>query len=365
MSNIPTTKKGLYQPNLYTDTTQWGMDINNWQPPSNSQKQSNNMGWLGVAQAGAGALTGALSFFDRKRRERDQHKRQKELMDIQQQNQMALNRQGQELSLDLWNKTNAEAQMKHLEAAGLNPGLMYQQGGPGGTTQGMSGGGAAGGNAPLGEPMDIAAIQASMKMAEELKLLRAQKERTDEEARKTGAEANVIEGTGMEEAGSRIALNMSAVGLNIAKEDEAHANVLVAGSNLAVNDQKISVMMSQEELNRAEAKFKEKGLDVQDSVIKLNKSLAYLNTAKAGEAIANTMVTKQDYDRLEKLGISRSDTVVAKTVEYLSEQTGLDTDTIIWGLGGVVGAEKLVALVGDVIKMRAPVRPATIKGYGK
>lgn len=42
----------------------------------------------------------------------------------------------QHLALDTWEKTNYDAQRKQMEKAGLNVGLMYQQGGPGGTTSG-------------------------------------------------------------------------------------------------------------------------------------------------------------------------------------------------------------------------------------
>ena len=41
-------------------------------------------------------------------------------------------------ALDMWNKTNYGAQMKHLQAAGLNPGLIYGMKGGGGVTTGPS-----------------------------------------------------------------------------------------------------------------------------------------------------------------------------------------------------------------------------------
>ena len=42
----------------------------------------------------------------------------------------------QKLALDMWNKTNYEEQVKHMQAAGLNPALLYSKGGPGGSTSG-------------------------------------------------------------------------------------------------------------------------------------------------------------------------------------------------------------------------------------
>ena len=76
---------------------------------------------------------------------------QKKLMEIQQQNQMALNKQSQQLAQENWDYTNAENQVKHYENAGLNVGLMYGGNGAGGTLSSGSGGGAAGGSAPIPE----------------------------------------------------------------------------------------------------------------------------------------------------------------------------------------------------------------------
>ncbi|AXH74908.1 MAG: DNA pilot protein [Microviridae sp.] len=92
---------------------------------------------------------------------KQQMQRQKELMDIQNRNQQAmmrqqmanqmkLNEQGQQIQLDTWEKTNYPAQIKMLQSAGLNPGLLYSKGGTGGTTGGQSGGSASGGSASGG-----------------------------------------------------------------------------------------------------------------------------------------------------------------------------------------------------------------------
>jgi len=90
---------------------------------------------------------------------RKQYHRQKKLMGLQNQNQMMLNRQGHDLQMDMWNKTNYGAQVKHMEDAGLNPALMYGMGGGGGTTAGSQGGGsAASGQAQAQTAMDMANI---------------------------------------------------------------------------------------------------------------------------------------------------------------------------------------------------------------
>lgn len=89
-------------------------------------------------------------------------------------------------SMDMWEKTNYGAQKAQLNKAGLNPGLLYGQGGAGGTTgsaSAMPDSGAKGGGG-----MDIAGMA-------QLKLLEAQAEKLKAETRaintgadKTGAE---------------------------------------------------------------------------------------------------------------------------------------------------------------------------------
>jgi hypothetical protein len=84
-----------------------------------------------------------------------QNRAQRRLMDKQKNNQMQLNRQGHELQMDMWNKTNYGAQVDHMRDAGLNPALMYQQGGSTGTTGSQSGGSAQSGNAAQVKMMDL------------------------------------------------------------------------------------------------------------------------------------------------------------------------------------------------------------------
>lgn len=151
----------------------------------------------GLFDIGAGVATGAAPLLGRigqKKREKRQFGYQKQLMDIQAQNQMMLNQQAKDLSLDLWMDTNAKAQMEQLEKAGLNPALMYGQSGPGGTTATGSGGGASGGAAPqVTHPyLDISnAIEASLASAKK-KLLENQALKEEAEARSIMGEEGTL-----------------------------------------------------------------------------------------------------------------------------------------------------------------------------
>jgi len=102
--------------------------------------------WLPAAISGAGGLLGiGLS----NSQNQQQYQNQQSLMGQQLNNQMLLNQQGHQMQKDMWDYTNYENQRKHMEKAGLNPGLMYGMSGGGGVTTGsQSGGSASGGQAP-------------------------------------------------------------------------------------------------------------------------------------------------------------------------------------------------------------------------
>jgi len=101
---------------------------------------------------GAGALIGMIGGHGQERRN---YRNNKNLMELQHQNQMGLNRQGHDLQMDMWNKTNYGAQVEHMKNAGLNPALMYKGAGAGGTTGSQTGGSASMGNSQQGKVMDL------------------------------------------------------------------------------------------------------------------------------------------------------------------------------------------------------------------
>lgn len=115
-----------------------------------------------------------------------EYERSKKLMDLQQQNQMELNKQGQQLQLDTWAKTNYPAQMEMLKKAGLNPSLMYAKGGTGGTTGGQGGGSASMASAPHSTPMNLPNIMEIMSQKANIDLMKAQAHKTEVEAAKIG-----------------------------------------------------------------------------------------------------------------------------------------------------------------------------------
>jgi hypothetical protein len=152
------------------------------------------MSWLGIGIQGAKIAYDQLTTGQ-------QHNRQKELMEIQQKNnqknmmlqagqQRGLNRQGHELQMDMWNKTNYKAQMKHIKDAGLNAGLLYGGSGAGGTTTGSQGGGSA---AMAGAGLGSAPNAPELKMMGlEAKMMEAQIANINADTKKKGGESELI-----------------------------------------------------------------------------------------------------------------------------------------------------------------------------
>lgn len=121
----------------------------------------------------------------------------RESAEKQYRNQRKLNEQGQQLALDTWNKTNAEAQMQHYKNAGLNANMMYGGTGGGGATTSSGSGGSAGqasavqGNSATGAGIGSMSQMGMMKAQEDV--LKAQKDNLDANTNKTNVEASNIE----------------------------------------------------------------------------------------------------------------------------------------------------------------------------
>ena len=130
----------------------------------------------------------------------------------QNQRQQQAAAQSQQYAKDYWDYTNAENQVEHLKNAGLNIGLMYGQSGAGG--MGASGGARqespdqAQGN-PIGMALQVQQIEQQRKMNDaQIALAEAQANKANEEAKKIGGVDTQEALKRIEEASSRIELNL-------------------------------------------------------------------------------------------------------------------------------------------------------------
>ena len=156
-------------------------------------------GLVSGAIGGLGSLMGIGRRKEKKAREAEEreHQRQLEYMGLQAQYNKEQAKYSTELSKEMWDYTNYENQKKHLEAAGLNPALLYGSNGGGG------GSAAGGGNAAgVGLPTST-----GVGMGIQWQQMEAQKELTKAEAAKTNAEAAKLMTTDTEKAESETEKN--------------------------------------------------------------------------------------------------------------------------------------------------------------
>lgn len=170
-----------------------------------------------AASAGVGFVGNALSqalglSWSPQRAMREQEAYNKRIMALQNQYQQQAAAQSQQYAKEYWDYTNTENQVAHLKNSGLNIGLMYGQSGAGG--MGASGGARqespdqAQGN-PVGMALQIQQIEQQRRMNDaQITLAEAQANKANEEAKKIGGVDTQEALTRIEEAASRIELNL-------------------------------------------------------------------------------------------------------------------------------------------------------------
>lgn len=170
-----------------------------------------------AAKSGIGFLGNALSqalglSWSPQKAMEEQWRYNENIMALQNKYQQQAAEKSQQYAKDYWDYTNTENQVQHLKNAGLNIGLMYGQSGAGG--MGASGGAhQSSPEQPQGNPVGMA-LQVQQ-LEQQRRMNDAQISLTEAEAKKAGAEATKISGVDteealkrIEEAGSRIELNL-------------------------------------------------------------------------------------------------------------------------------------------------------------
>lgn len=196
---------------------------------------------------GVKAGLGVFGMLGSNTNQKRQYGQSKRLMGLQNQYQRGLNQQGHDLQMDMWNKTNYGAQMRHMKEAGLNPGLMYGMGGGGGTTTGSQGGGSQ----SMGgvEQQKNMGIEGAMAIAQ-MELLKAQ-------TNKTNAERDSLLGD-TKESNARIGNITADTNVKLQNINESVERIALIRKNTELKNEEISkvrqeikTLVSTELLNKA------------------------------------------------------------------------------------------------------------------
>lgn len=186
--------------------------------------ENNNGGfWKMLAGNLVGPLAGmAMTGWN----DRRQLRQQEALMQQQIAGQKELTKFNQEMSYDMWLKTNYGPQVEQMKKAGLNPALMYGMGGGGGQSTNVTPGNVTGGNAPVGG----GEVMSGMGMTSQLGLIEAQRKVLESQARLNNTEADKKEGVDTELGKTQIA-NLTQ-GIQNAKAEEELKKVQVRIADL-------------------------------------------------------------------------------------------------------------------------------------
>lgn len=126
------------------------------------------------------AATSLIGMGIAKGKDKRQLTQQEKLQNLQIRGQKEMMDYGMQQQYDMWQKTNYKPQLDEMKEAGINPALMYGMGGGGGTTTGSPSGNVTGADAPKGSGREVEEMAGmGMQMAQQMKLLEAQKENID------------------------------------------------------------------------------------------------------------------------------------------------------------------------------------------
>ena len=176
-----------------------------------STAKSTGIGFIGNALSQAFGLS-----WSPEKVMKEQWKYNKDIMALQNQYQEKAAEKSQQYAKDYWDYTNAENQIEHLKNAGLNIGLMYGQSGAGG--MGASGGAhQTSPEQPQGNPVGMA-LQAQQ-IEQQRRMNDAQIALAEAQAEKARSEATKISGVDTQEALKRIEEAASRIELNLKEGD--------------------------------------------------------------------------------------------------------------------------------------------------
>lgn len=213
--------------------------------------------------AGGGLIGGLTSGILGMIGARQQFNQQKQLMGLQAQYNEQAAQANQQRAKELWDYTSYENQRKHMEAAGLNPALMYGMGGAaGGTTAGA---GAASGSGLGMAPAYGQILQGATGMGLQAAMLQSEIKLKESEAKKNEAQSGealaTIDGIiqSIAESKDRQGLIKADTILKMAESDLTKANTELSKSSTALSDARLGEVFSTiSQINAATQEIKER-----------------------------------------------------------------------------------------------------------
>lgn len=268
-----------------------------------------------IAPAIGPAVAGIYSIFgpSRDQLRREQLEDQQKYTDMQAGANRDQARFTSDLQYEMWNKTNYEAQMKHMKEAGLNPALLYGKGGAGGATTGSaSAGSVSGGSAPEGAAIEnakTARTAAALQISSQLALQKAQKENIEADTENKKAQTGK---TGVEtEIGKIDAYTKEQTKNEVMDTIIANASKAISEAGMATIKKEIDTKTSEDQIKTIQQEAIRKildntGIEIENRIKKAEQAIQEFEAESAKKGISTKapwyikMMGKM-YDEIEKL----------------------------------------------------------------
>lgn len=340
---------------------------------------------------GNGLVSGALGMIGGAISDRINYRNQKKLMGLQNEynlnmlakqqdyaKEMAGINQGYAMDManwshnankDMWDYTNYENQVAHLEAAGLNPALLYGQGGGGGATaaggNATAGSGQSAGGANTGAPQAIKSqIIEGAGMGIQLGLMNAQKRNLEADAAKKEADAAKTAGVDTELAKTAAKLNEARI-LNVdMSTEEIAAKARMWGDTSTMLWQQARKYASEADYNEKtmDTRIEKAGYETMGSLLENIETIARTQFTEAQtNAIAENIAIAWYNAGTNRMNATTAADHVANELFKTMGELDIKQKQLLkdWIYQGVHAGVALLEGVTDLVKIKALIKAAS------
>lgn len=270
---------------------------------------------------------------------------------------------------DMWDYTNYENQVAHLEAAGLNPALLYGQGGGGGATAAGGTGTPGSGNNPSGGNTGAPqAIKSQMiegaGMGIQLGLMNAQKRNLEADAAKKEADAAKTAGVDTELAKTAARLNEAKINNANMSTEEIAAKAKMWGDTSTMLWQQARKYASEADYNEKtmDTRIEKAGYETMGSLLENMETIARTQFTKAQtDAIAENIATAWYNAGTNRMNATTAADHVANELFKTTGELDIKQKQLLkdWIYQGVHAGMELLEGVTDLVKIKALIKAAS------
>lgn len=344
-------------------------DISNW----GNSLLSGAVGMIG------GAISDRRNYKNQLKLMGQQHQYNKEMGEINQNyakemaminNQYALGmaKESHNMNKDMWNYTNYENQVAHMKAAGLNPALLYGNGGGGGAT--AAGGTAMPGQGTPGSAPGGAGPQAIKSqiiegagMGIQLGLMNAQKRNLEADAAKKEADAAKTAGVDTELAKTAAKLNEARIENTNMSTEEIAAKAKMWGDTSTMLWQQARKYASEADYNEKtiDTRVEKAGYETMGSLLENMETIARTQFTKAQtEAIAENIAIAWFNAGTNRMNATTAADHVANELFKTMGELDIKQKQLLkdWIYQGIHAGVALLEGVTDLVKVKALIKAA-------